>query len=53
MAQFGRAKTQFLYLGGGAIPHRQDSSPNKKKEKQPDKTANHRNHTEDPRTRAA
>ncbi len=33
-AQFGRARTHFLYLGGGAIPHRQDSSPSHTKPKQ-------------------
>jgi hypothetical protein len=27
-AQFGWVRTQFLYLSGGVIPHRQGSSPN-------------------------
>jgi hypothetical protein len=35
LAQFKRAKTQFLYLGSGASPHRRDSSPRSNKTKQP------------------
>ncbi len=39
LAQFKQAKTQFLYLGGMASPHCQDSSPRS------DKKYNYRNTT--------
>ncbi len=44
--QFVRARTRFLYLGGGASPHRQDNNPQQKH--QTEKPQNHQRIPLDP-----